>query len=125
MEGSYWGFHVSPTGRLEYREDSVSDDFGNTVLSPGVWYHGAIVKNGDSGANLSFYLNGVADGMASVGASSAVGKKAIGMKSLGMFLTASLMTSASTTRPLVQVRWGNCILSEYNLVIARKTCISI
>lgn len=67
--------------KLNFSKMGVLDVMGNTTLSQNVWYHFAIVKNGDIGNNILFYLNGNSDGTQSVGSvNTPSGTKYIGME---------------------------------------------
>src|SRR3989339_891388 len=54
-----FGFHASFPGRLAAYTNNSFLMFGNTSLSPGVWYHVALVSDG---VHRIFYVNGVNDG---------------------------------------------------------------
>jgi hypothetical protein len=74
-----WFVQIESGGKIDFVERNIADNLSNTVLTPNVWHHIAIVKSGDSGTNLTLYLNGVADGTASVGSVAAPsGEKRIG-----------------------------------------------
>jgi hypothetical protein len=62
-----WLVQIESGGKIDFVERNIADNLSNTALVPNIWYHIAIVKSGDSGTNLTLYLNGVADGTASVG----------------------------------------------------------
>jgi hypothetical protein len=53
-------------GKLDFTERSIANNVANTTLDSN-WHHFSVVKNGDSGTNLSMYLDGKLDGTASVG----------------------------------------------------------
>lgn len=62
-----WLVDISSNNKFTFTERGIADNEATTALSTGVWYHLVVVKSGDSGANIRFYLNGVSDGTASVG----------------------------------------------------------
>jgi hypothetical protein len=67
-QANFWWLRCNiTTGALVFSEDNVADYTSSATLSTGTWYHVAIVKSGDSSNNLTFYVNGVAAGTASVG----------------------------------------------------------
>src|SRR6185503_7105107 len=53
--------------KLTLTKPAVSDSSANSTISTNVWHHIAIVKSGDSGTNLTFYLDGTADGSVAMG----------------------------------------------------------
>lgn len=63
----HWDVSTDASGFLRFTEDSIADYTSSTSMSTGTWYHCAIVKSTDSGTNVTFYINGVAAGTASVG----------------------------------------------------------
>ncbi|NGP18930.1 LamG domain-containing protein [Devosia aurantiaca] len=60
-------FAILSDGRLRFTEDNIADYTFTPVLAFNTWYHIVFVKNGNSGANLTLYVNGVASGSVSVG----------------------------------------------------------
>jgi hypothetical protein len=69
-QGNSWILSISTLGsgnKLNFTEIGIADNFGATTLANNVWYHVVAVKNGDSGTNLTLYVNGVSDGTASIG----------------------------------------------------------
>jgi hypothetical protein len=80
-QSNAWEFGISNTNEITFTELFIADNLSDTSLSADLWYHVAFVKSGDSGANIAFYLNGVADGTASVGSvSTPSGSKKIGRR---------------------------------------------
>jgi len=63
----HWDISTDASGFLRFTEDSIADYTSSSSMSTGTWYHCAVVKSGDSGTNITFYINGVAAGTASVG----------------------------------------------------------
>jgi len=83
-----WITQISTANKSTFSELGVADYASNTTLSNNVWYHITVVKNGDGASNLTFYLNGVNDGTASVGSvSTPSGSKNIGSITAGAFQT--------------------------------------
>jgi hypothetical protein len=78
----YWEMLVDSTAdQLALRHDLSGARYkANTSLQAGQWYHVAIVKTGNSGVSTTFYVNGVIDGTASIGALEASGTKTIGQR---------------------------------------------
>ncbi len=66
---------------LSLREDGDACHPATSDLLPAdTWHHIAVIKDGDTGTNLAFYLDGVSDGTASAGTSGATGLKRIGAR---------------------------------------------
>ena len=66
---------------LSLREDGDACHSATSNLLPAdAWHHVAVSKDGDTGTNLTFYLDGVSDGTASAGTSGATGLKRIGAR---------------------------------------------
>ena len=66
---------------LSLREDGeVCHPATSNLLPADTWHHVAVIKDGDTGTNLAFYLDGVSDGTASAGTSGATGLKRIGAR---------------------------------------------
>ena len=66
QQTNYWYVQISNGNKLVFSKRDITDFSANTVIDAN-WHHIAVVKNGDSGTNLSFYFDGKADGTASVG----------------------------------------------------------
>ncbi len=67
-QSNHWLVQIeSVSNKIDFVERAIADNVSNTSLTAGTWYHVVVVKSGDSGTNLTFYLNGQADGTASVG----------------------------------------------------------
>lgn len=62
-----WALFMQNTGKIELLENNLAEYVGTTVLATNTWYHVALVKSGDSGTNLTIYINGTSDGTASCG----------------------------------------------------------
>ncbi|MHA2334741.1 MAG: DUF2341 domain-containing protein, partial [Candidatus Hodarchaeales archaeon] len=77
--GEYYQFMIQ-NSKITFRDDSTGFEYGATTLSNGFWYHAAVVKDGDTGTNLFFYLDGGSDGSQSGGSTSATGVKTIGAR---------------------------------------------
>jgi Concanavalin A-like lectin/glucanases superfamily len=78
---NYWALEFQPSlgNSLTFFERSIDDDAANTPVVDSEWHHIAVVKNGDSGNNLVFYLDGKFDGTGSAGSvSTPSGTKRIG-----------------------------------------------
>ncbi|MFH0892368.1 MAG: DUF2341 domain-containing protein [Candidatus Falkowbacteria bacterium] len=65
---------------FEFVEDGGPCYPSDTTFPASSWHHVTIVKNGDSGENLTFYIDGNQDGSASVGDVFADGTKRIGAR---------------------------------------------
>lgn len=67
-------FYFTTGNNFRLVKDNVADYSSSiTISSTGTWNHIAVVKSGDSGSNLTYYLNGVASGTASIGSVSTPG----------------------------------------------------
>jgi len=90
---NHWRINVlAGDNKLNFTEDGIADYAANTALVAGIWYHLGVVKNGDGASNLTFYLDGVADGTASVGSvATPTGQKLIGKVHSGGFYMNGLM----------------------------------
>lgn len=64
---NYWWINISGADKLRFTENSIADYDSNYTFTDNKWHHVTVVKNGDSGANISFYVDGVAQGTANVG----------------------------------------------------------
>lgn len=77
----YWAVQLNATNRILLRNDNGPVfHTSSSAISTGSYQHIAVVKSGDVGANVTFYINGVADGTATVGALSNSGTKGIGFR---------------------------------------------
>ena len=77
--GGNWGVYFSPGDQMDFSE------FGDNDLASGAaptdtatWHHVAWVKDGDSGTNVTFYVDGVVVGTVTAGATTAGGAKRLG-----------------------------------------------
>lgn len=64
-QANRWFFSLN-SGKLNITERSIANNTATTTLDNN-WHHVAVVKNGDTGANVTFYLDGKPDGTASIG----------------------------------------------------------
>lgn len=64
---NFWRINIDNSNRLDFTKDSIADYASTSTLVRDRWNHIAIVKSGDSGTNLTFYINGRQAGTASVG----------------------------------------------------------
>jgi len=66
--GISWSFDLSPENSLRLWSPGGGAVTGQGFLAAGSWRHVAVVKDGDHGTNVAFYLDGRPDGSAAVGA---------------------------------------------------------
>jgi hypothetical protein len=79
-----WYLSISNTDKLRFTEDAILDYEANTAITDTEWHHFTILKDGDDGDNVIFYLDGVYDGNASVGTvATPSGVKYIGRRNQG------------------------------------------
>jgi len=68
---SGWFFIADGTAgkvnRLGFGERGIAEAYSSASITDTAWHHVAVAKNGDAGANLTFYLDGVQAGTATVG----------------------------------------------------------
>ncbi len=64
---NFWVVGFASNDKLYFSENGIADSIANTVLTDKTWHHIVVVKDGDSGTNIRFYVDGSADGGASVG----------------------------------------------------------
>lgn len=64
---NYWRVNIDGNGKLDFTKNAVSDHASTTSLITNQWNHIEIVKSGNSGSNVTFYVNGQPAGTASVG----------------------------------------------------------
>jgi hypothetical protein len=102
------------TDGLSLREDGEACHPANSTLLPAnTWHHVAVVKDGDSGTNVTFYLDGVSDGTASAGTSGANGLKRIGARteSTDMFFDGFIdevrISSVARTAEWIETEYNN------------------
>lgn len=62
----FWRINIDANNKLDFTKDSVADYASSSTVPLNQWVHVAVVKSGDSGANVTFYINGVRSGTASV-----------------------------------------------------------
>ena len=65
-QSNYWVVSLDPSGKLAFTEKSILSSLSTGTVTPNTWTHIAVVKNGDSGTNITLYINGTASGTASV-----------------------------------------------------------
>ncbi|MHA2332892.1 MAG: DUF2341 domain-containing protein [Candidatus Hodarchaeales archaeon] len=110
--GEYYQFAIE-NSKLNLRIDGVGNNYGATILSSGVWYHVAVVKDGDTGTNLFFYLDGGLNGSQSGGPVSATGDKYIGARAEGG-ISHFFNGSIDDVRFSAVARSGDWIATEYS-----------
>lgn len=64
---NYWWVGNENDGTLQFNIDGGSTYYSTGTLTESTWHHVAYVKDGDSGTNFSFYIDGKPAGTASVG----------------------------------------------------------
>ena len=73
--------------RLGFGERGIAEIYSTQQITDTNWHHIAVVKNGDTGNNVSFYVDGVASGSGAVGTVTVPsGPKQIGVLLDGSFL---------------------------------------
>ncbi|MEP6637265.1 MAG: LamG domain-containing protein, partial [Acidobacteriota bacterium] len=78
-QAGHWRLGLNTSNVPEFSEYAVADYYATTPISDTNWHHIVAVKNGDSGANVSIYRDGVLDGTVTVGTvSTPSGNKVIG-----------------------------------------------
>lgn len=70
---------------LVFTKQGVSDHTSTVSITPGAWHNVTVVKSGDSGANITIYVDGVQQGTLTVGSVTASGVKQIGMAGSAYF----------------------------------------
>lgn len=80
-QSTRWIIQIESTNnKIDFVERDIADNLSSTGLVAEQWYHIVVIKNGDGASNLSFYLNGQSDGVASVGSvTTPSGEKRIGI----------------------------------------------
>lgn len=63
----WWIFTNITTGLLSFAENDIAQYDSSASLATNTWYHVVVVKSTNSGTNLTFYVNAVTSGTASVG----------------------------------------------------------
>ncbi len=64
---NFWKFVIDYNNHLDFTEQGITDYPTTQTISQNQWVFVAVTKNGDTGTNLAFYINGIAAGTASVG----------------------------------------------------------
>lgn len=76
-----WIFQIDASDNLSFTEAGTPSTYTSSGTIPAnTWTHVAITKDGDAGSNVTFYINGVASGTATVGAITTSGTKEIGRR---------------------------------------------
>ncbi len=114
-QANYWmvGIAGATNNFLCFTERNIADYCGAINVNPSIWHHATFVKNGDSGANVNIYLDGVFYTTASVGTvSTPSGNKRIGAwtESTAIAMNGSIDDVRIYNRALT----GNEILAIYN-----------
>ena len=74
-----WGVYFSDGNQMDFSEWGVSDlRAGSALTDTANWHHVAWVKAGDSGTNVTFYVDGTVVGAVATGGATAGGAKRIG-----------------------------------------------
>jgi hypothetical protein len=63
----YWTIRSDPADKIEFNVDGTGGWASSTAIGTGAWHHMAVVKDGDAGTNMSFYVDGQPNGTATVG----------------------------------------------------------
>ncbi|KKM67490.1 hypothetical protein LCGC14_1470580, partial [marine sediment metagenome] len=63
----YWTVRSDPSDKIEFNVDGTGGWASSTAIGTGAWHHMAVVKAGDAGTNMSFYVDGQPNGTATVG----------------------------------------------------------
>ncbi len=77
---NYWQFNIQSSGVLAFQEDGVSIITGTKTIPKNTWTHVAVVKSGNIGNNISFYVDGQLDTTGATGTVLASGTKSIGIR---------------------------------------------
>lgn len=64
---NYWRINIDSNNKFDFTKNAVADYASTTAIIPNQWNYLEVVKSGDSGTNLTFYINGTVAGTASVG----------------------------------------------------------
>ena len=74
LTARHWGLYLNPDAHLMFATWDGSEPAGTTALTDTTaWHHVAFVKDGDTGDNVTFYLDGAPAGTAAVGSVTAGG----------------------------------------------------
>ncbi len=63
----YWTIRSDPADKIEFNVDGTGGWASSTAIGTAAWHYMAVVKDGDAGTNMSFYVDGQPDGTATVG----------------------------------------------------------
>jgi hypothetical protein len=63
----YWTIRSEENDKIEFNVDGASNWKSSTAIGTGAWHHMVVVKDGDAGTNMSFYVDGQPNGSATVG----------------------------------------------------------